>query len=110
MNRGRLWIMHATATTCPIARAAELLGDHCSLLIVRDLLGGPKRFCELERSLEGVSTRTLTLKLKNLEHQGLLERRELTDPVRVEYRLTHKGKALKKVVDTVREYGARYLC
>lgn len=102
--------MKAHSPTCPIARTAELLGDHCSILIVRDLLEAPKRFCELERSLEGVSTRTLTLKLKNLEHQGLLERRELTDPVRVEYRLTTKGKALHQVVDAVRDYGARYLC
>lgn len=100
---------HQTAV-CPISRVAELLGDHSSLLIVRDLLSGPRRFCELERSLEHVSTRTLTLKLKHLEHEGLLERRELVKPVRVEYRLTSKGRALRKLVDSARAYGERYLC
>lgn len=102
--------MKTESAVCPISRVAQLLGDHCSLLIVRDLLGGTKRFCELERSLEHVSTRTLTLKLKHLEHEGILERHERTDPVRVEYRLTSKGRALHDIVDSVRAYGARYLC
>jgi hypothetical protein len=63
--------MKTESAVCPVSRVAQLLGDHCSLLIVRDLLGGTKRFCELERSLEHVSTRTLTLKLKHLEHDCL---------------------------------------
>ncbi len=102
--------MDHKAEVCPIDRVATLLGDHSSLLIIRDLLEGPKRFCELERSLEHVSTRTLTIKLKHLDHEGLLERRELSAPARVEYRLTAKGRALKKLVDSARAYGERYLC
>lgn len=99
--------MTAADTTCPVARIARLLGDHCSLLIVRDLLQGPRRFCELEGSL-GVSTRTLTSKLKALEHEGVLSR-HATAKTHVAYALTPKGKALRGVIDAARTYGKKYL-
>jgi DNA-binding HxlR family transcriptional regulator len=96
-------------TGCPVARVADILGDSCSLLIVRDLLNMPKRFSELEGSLKGISTRTLTSKLKQLEHEGMVKRREYVRPQRVEYSLSKKGEALHSVIDAMRAYGNKYL-
>lgn len=94
---------------CPVARVADILGDSCSLLIVRDLMGAPKRFSELETSLKGISTRTLTNKLKQLEQEGLVIRNEYEKPQRVEYALSKKGAALDDVLDAMRSYGKKYL-
>lgn len=94
---------------CPLARAADLVGDSCSLLIVRDLMATPKRFSELETSLKGISTRTLTLKLKQLESESIVVRREFKKPQRVEYSLSPKGAALEKVLGAMRSYGKKYL-
>ena len=96
-------------TECPIARAADIVGDSCSLLIVRDLLTGEKRFSELENSLSGISSRTLANKLKNLEKVKLLVRKQYKNPVRVEYSLTKKGTALRTVMNAMRSYGSKHL-
>lgn len=97
-------------TECPVARTANLLGDTCSLLIIRDLLEGPKRFKELEKSLEGVSTRTLTLKLQFLEKEGFIcHVQSKTKPPHMEYALTTKGKALRSIISSLRSYGEKYL-
>lgn len=96
--------------TCPVARVADLVGDSVSILIVRDLLVKPQRFTDLELSLAGVSSRTLTLKLKKLEREGLVARRvNRALGNRADYRLTAKGAAFHKVVDSMRVYGKRYL-
>lgn len=87
---------------CPVARVADVVGDSCSLLILRDLLERPRRFSELEKSLAGISSRTLTNKLKRLEKEGLITHR-------TGYTMTKKGAALQGVVDAMRSYGKRYL-
>lgn len=98
------------ASLCPIAKAAHLVGDTVVLLIVRDLFGGPKRFKDLTDSLEGVSSRTLSLKLKNLESLSIIVRKEFAErPPRVEYSLTQTGKGLKKVIDALEGFGNTYL-
>ncbi len=95
---------------CPVAKTADLLGDSFSILIVRDLLVQPRRFGELEKSLAGVSSRTLCNKLKLLEEEGLVKRKEYkTHPPKVEYSLTRKGEAFHGVVDAMRAYGKKYL-
>ncbi|HUO49998.1 MAG TPA: helix-turn-helix domain-containing protein [Candidatus Paceibacterota bacterium] len=94
---------------CPISKVVELLGDSCSILILRDLFEGPKRFGQLQTSLD-VSTRTLTIKLKKLEQEGLVVRTEYHEhPPRVEYSLTKKGAAFQEVEDAMRAYGKKYL-
>jgi DNA-binding HxlR family transcriptional regulator len=93
-----------SVSTCPLQKTAELLCDTWTILVLRDLLAGPKRFCELERSLEGISTRTLTLKLKKLADDELIEKGEDSY-----YRVTQKGKALKPVERAMRRYGQQYL-
>ena len=95
--------------TCPIAKVADIIGDPCSLLIVRDLLDEPRRFSHLDESL-GMSTRTLTKALRRLEGEAIVKRVEYKAiPPRVEYRLTPKGRALNTVVDEMRKYGKKYL-
>ena len=80
------------------------------MLVIRDLAEGCSRFCELERSLEGISPRTLSLRLRALEEEGIVERRTFPEvPPRVEYRLTTKGEALLPIIDRMREYGNRWL-
>lgn len=93
----------ALCPECPVARVADLVGDTQSILIIRDLLSGPKRFGELLESLK-MSTRTLTLKLQHLETGGFLQRLPS-----LAYTLTPKGKALKTVIDSLRRYGETYL-
>lgn len=95
---------------CGIAKVADLVGDSCTLLIVRDLLLGPRRFGELATSLSGISTRTLTIKLKLLETYGVIERSEFREkPPRVVYALTKKGRGLHDVAEAMRIYGEKYL-
>lgn len=88
---------------CPTARAANLLGDSCTLLIIRDLLESPRRFGDLQESLSGISSRTLTNKLKELEERGIIAHREAA------YSLTKKGKGLAPVEKALRAYGKKYL-
>ena len=80
------------------------------MLLVRDLAEGRSRFCELERSLNGISPRTLSLRLRALEEEGIVERHTFPEvPPRVEYALTAKGLALLPLIDDMRAYGSRWL-
>ena len=89
---------------CPVQKTAELLSDTWTMLILRDALSGPKRFCDLERSLEGISTRTLTNKLKKL-----VEEKMLTKDGEGRYQATEKAKGLRSVETAMRKYGEKYL-
>lgn len=94
---------------CPVAKVADIIGDPCSLLVLRDLLDSPRRFMHLEESL-GMSTRTLTKTLHRLVEEGFVRRKEYkTLPPRVEYSLTAKGDALRPLMDEMRRYGKKYL-
>lgn len=93
-------------THCPIAKVADLVGDSCVLLLVRDLLTGTRRFGDFEKSLHGISSRTITEKLRHLEERGLLERNAFNErPPRVEYSLTPLGKRLGAVIKEMEKYG-----
>jgi len=100
----------ATSETCPVCRTAEIVCGKWTLLLVRDLAEGRSRFCELERSLEGISPRTLSLRLRALEEEGILERQTFPEvPPRVEYALTEKGRALAPLIEDMRAYGLAWL-
>jgi DNA-binding HxlR family transcriptional regulator len=100
----------AAAATCPVLATAQIVSGKWTLVMLRDLAEGPRRFSELERSLAGISPRTLSIRLRALEDEGIVERREFPEmPPRVEYRLTAKGAALAPIVDAMRDYGARWL-
>jgi DNA-binding HxlR family transcriptional regulator len=97
-------------STCPVCRTSEIISGKWTLLVIRDLADGSRRFCELERSLEGISPRTLSLRLRALEEQGIVERDTYPEvPPRVEYALTEKGKALVPLIEDMRSYGRRWL-
>jgi DNA-binding HxlR family transcriptional regulator len=99
-----------TNANCPVCRTAEVVCGKWTLLIVRDLAEGSARFCELERSLEGISPRTLSLRLRALEEEGIVARHTYPEvPPRVEYALTEKGVALVPLIEDMRSYGTRWL-
>jgi DNA-binding HxlR family transcriptional regulator len=89
---------------CPITKVATLLSDTWTMLILRSLTEGPKRFCEIEKWLDGISTRTLTLKLKRLTEEELVEK---TEPGH--YKLTKKGSGLKIIEKAMITYSKNYL-
>lgn len=95
---------------CPVARTAEIISGKWTLLIIRDLTTGTKRFSELERSLDGISPKTLSERLSALEREGILSRCAYAEvPPKVEYSLTEKGQALASLIETMRSYGNRWL-
>ena len=96
--------------SCPVCRTADIVCGKWTLLLVRELAEGCSRFCELERSLAGISPRTLSLRLRALEEEGIVARATFPAvPPRVEYSLTEKGLALIPIIDDMREYGERWL-
>src|SRR6476660_683962 len=96
--------------SCPVTACADILSGKWTILLVRDLSEGRSRFCELERSLAGISPRTLSLRLRALEEEGIVERHTYPEvPPRVEYALTAKGDALLPIIDSMREYGSQWL-
>lgn len=100
----------AADDTCPVCRTAEVVCGKWTLLLVRDLAEGRSRFCELERSLAGISPRTLSLRLRALEEEAIVERHTFPEvPPRVEYALTEKGLALLPIIEDMRSYGERWL-
>ena len=95
---------------CPVCRTADIVCGKWTLLIIRDLAEGRARFCELERSLLGISPRTLSLRLRALEEEGMVARRTYPEvPPRVEYALTEKGRALIPIIESMRAYGREWL-
>src|SRR4051812_14688691 len=95
---------------CPVTACAEILSGKWTILLVRDLADGRSRFSELERSLEGISPRTLSLRLRALEEHGIVERKTYPEvPPRVEYKLTEKGSALVPIIEDMRHYGREWL-
>ena len=100
----------ASDPTCPVCLTAEVVCGKWTLLLVRDLAEGTSRFCELERSLAGISPRTLSLRLRALEEEGIVERHTFAEvPPRVEYQLTDKGRALLPIIDAMRGFGHDWL-
>ena len=95
---------------CPVCRTADIVCGKWTLLVIRDLADGRQRFGELERSLEGISPRTLSLRLRSLEEEGIVARQTFPEvPPRVEYELTEKGRALVPIIESMREYGTEWL-
>ena len=95
--------MEYDQSNCGIKRALEVIGGKWTLLIVRDLLDGPRRFSQLEESLAGISPRTLAARLKELEADDVITRDCSTGhPV---YSLTAGGQALSSILDQMRSWG-----
>ncbi len=92
---------------CGLARAAEVVGQRWTLLILRDLTVGPRRYSELVAGLPGIPTNTLSTRLKELEEEGLVRRTAPTGPERsVVYALTPRGEELGPALDALSRWGA----
>jgi len=100
--------MHLYGQYCPVARAAEILADRWTVLIIRELLADVKHFNELERGLPHMSRTLLTERLRRLEQTRVLERRAASRGNPTEYRLTPAGRELQRLVDLLGEWGARW--
>jgi len=93
----------------PDARALDLVGDKWTLLIVRDLVGGPRRFVELQRTLPGISTEQLRSRLNRMVADGLLTRQRYREvPPRVDYELTERARDLLPVIGALSRWGYQW--
>ena len=91
---------------CPVETTLSLIGDKWKVLILRELLGGPKRFGELQRGVGRVSQKVLTSQLRAMQADGLVHREVFAEvPPRVEYSLTPLGESLAPVIDTLKVWG-----
>jgi DNA-binding HxlR family transcriptional regulator len=98
------------AQSCPVAKTLELIGDRWTLLIVRDLLPGTRRFQDLLASLPGIAPNILSDRLKLMEEHGIVTRRFYSEhPPRAEYELTAKGKELGVIVGALATWGSRHV-
>jgi DNA-binding HxlR family transcriptional regulator len=95
---------------CPVAKTLEVVGDRWTLLVVRDLLAGTRRFQDLLASLPGIAPNVLSDRLKLMEEHGLVTRQFYSDhPPRAEYSLTDKGRELRMIVGALATWGSRHV-
>ncbi len=96
---------------CPVTGALQIVGDKWTLLIVRDLSGGAKRTMELLTALHPISSRTLAGRLRDMQRDALIERRDFGgSPPHVEYVLTTRGRLLLPLLETLKTLGERLDC
>lgn len=96
-------------SSCPVEYTASIISNKWKVLILRDLLTGIKRYNELTRSVVGISAKVLTQNLRDLEKDGIIERKVYpVVPPKVEYSLSSKGKELKSVLDMMEQFGIKY--
>lgn len=96
-----------TRSPCPIASTLDRVGDRWTLVIVRDLALGKTRYGDLAASPEGIPTNILAARLKQMQADGLIEARPYQDrPVRLEYHLTAKGRALIPILQDICRWAA----
>ena len=94
---------------CDVATTVQVLGSKWKLLIIRDLLTGPKRNSELMKSLSGISQKVLTSSLKSMIDDGIVERIDFHEiPPHTEYQLTSLGDSLRPIIETMKQWGHWY--
>jgi DNA-binding HxlR family transcriptional regulator len=98
--------IYETQEACPVARTLNVVGDRWTILVLRELGWGRKRYTQLMDALEGISTNLLADRLKKLEDAGMVSQVPYSQhPPRFEYRLTDKGRAFIPVLRALRDYG-----
>ena len=94
---------------CPVAVTVSLIGSKWKLLIMRNLLGRPWRFTELQKSIDGISQKVLTEALRSMEADGLVIRKAYPEvPPRVEYSLTELGESMRPIIKSMESWGLTY--
>jgi DNA-binding HxlR family transcriptional regulator len=102
-------VSRARRSRCPVACTLDVLGDKWSLLVVRDVMRGKRRYAEFEASPEGIPTNILADRLRRLVDQGVIRPRKYSQhPPRVEYHLTAKGEDLRPVMRAMVDWGVRH--
>jgi DNA-binding HxlR family transcriptional regulator len=92
-----------------IAAAMEIIGNKWTALILRDLFSGPKRFCELEKSVGSINPRTLSQRLDSLKDHGIINKQSYAEvPPRTEYSLTPKGEDLLPILEQMATWGTKH--
>lgn len=87
----------------------EIIGNKWTALILRDLFSGPKRFCELEKSVGNINPRTLSQRLDDLESHGIITKKSFNEvPPRIDYTLTDKGRDLQPILEQMATWGTKY--
>ena len=95
---------------CPVTNSLEILGDKWTLVVIRDLFLDKKTYGDFQHSPEGIPTNILADRLKRLQASGIVSRTPYQEkPVRYEYHLTEKGRALGKVLQALKEWGLTYI-
>lgn len=101
--------MAKKTVSCPVETAIKVMGGRWKVLVLHELFGGVKRFSELSQKLAGVSHRTLTQQLRELESDGIIRRKVYRQvPPKVEYSLTPIGETLKPVLDQLHAWSIQY--
>lgn len=102
--------MKSKRSNCPIACSLESLGDRWSILIIRDLLLGARRYGDFLKSPEKITTNILASRLKSLEEEGIISKAPYqNNPVRWEYSLTEKGRGLSEIIRGLVTWGLTYI-
>lgn len=97
-----------TPEDCAVERALSLVGAKWTLVVLHQLMDGPRRFSELQRLIPAASPKMLTLRLRELEQLGLLTRTIHAEmPPRVEYQLTKQGRSLRPIIASIQKWGRR---
>ncbi len=108
-TEGVLMIKKEDMPLCDVATTVQLVGSKWKVLIIRDLISGPKRTSELKRSLVGISQKVLTESLNSMIEDGLVTKLDLKKvPPHVEYRLTPLGESFLPVIEAMRQWGSYY--
>lgn len=97
---------------CPIDNTFKIVGKKFTVLILRNMISlGQKRFNQLLDSIEGINPKTLSVRLREMERNGLIERKVYPEtPIRVEYHLTGKGEALRPILEQMAAFSLQYCC
>lgn len=94
---------------CPVAVTVQMIGSKWKLLIIRNLLGRPWRFNELQKNLEGISQKVLTDSLRSMESDGIINRTVFPEvPPRVEYSLSELGETMRPILNAMEKWGRDY--
>lgn len=89
-----------------VMKTIKIIGSKWTILILHELCSGKKRFGELQRALRGISPKTLSLRLKQLEKDGIVKKEIFAEvPLHVEYSLTPRGQSLRKIITLMRDWG-----
>jgi DNA-binding HxlR family transcriptional regulator len=94
---------------CPVDNTSKLIGKKFTTLIIRNMMSNQTRFNQFIDSIQGMNPKTLSTRLKEMEKNGLIHRKIYHErPIRIEYYLTEKGKALKPVLDQMAAFSTQY--